>query len=441
MSLLIILPFLITFVGAYFLVKLRFFFVAHPINTLRKLKEAMRVPTTKKSLALALAGTLGVGNIVGVAYGISVGGAGSLFWMLVSGLFASVIKYAEITLAKDMKCDGSGGMSQVLKSSFKTHGVTLSRCYALLCLSLSLVMGAALQSQSAVYSAEATSTLSPHLVALSVTLLTALVVVGGAKKIESATAFIIPIATLLYTLICVVVILKNRERLPDAFGEILRGAFDFKSIGAGVSSFLAVSALKEGFLRGLLSNEAGAGTSSMAIVRSSLAPAEAGLLGICEVFFDTVLLCTLTGLTVLVANPSTVGRSGIDIVSGAISSVLGGGARFVLFFLVFSFAYATVICWYYYGRESLSFVFGGKGGRIFTPLFVGAVFFGFLLPEALLINTTDYILFLMSVLTLSALIKNSERIRDLSEQCGLLKLKKSDVRKRCKAERGHGGKL
>ena len=421
------------------MIKLRFFFVAHPINTFRRLSKTLKEPSTKKSLTLALAGTLGVGNIVGVAYGISVGGAGSLFWILVSSLFASVIKYSEITLAKDMRGERGGGMSEVIRSSFKKHGWALSRCYALLCLSLSVVMGAALQSQSAVFSAEKSVKLSSSVIALIITVLTALVVVGGAKKIENAAARIIPAATILYTLICFAVILKNAERLMSVFRDIVFGAFNFRSIGGGVSSFLVTSALKEGYLRGLLSNEAGAGTSSMAVARSRLMPAEAGLLGICEVLFDTVLLCTLTGLTVLVANPDPVGTTGIEIVSTAISSVLGGGARFILFILVFAFAYSTVICWYYYGRESLSFVFGAKGGRVFAAIFIGSVFSGFMLPQALLINTTDYILFFMTALTLFALLKNSERIRHLSEQGGLLK--KSNIGKRGKAEGVHSRKL
>jgi AGCS family alanine or glycine:cation symporter len=118
----------------------------------------------------------------------------------------------------------------------------------------------------------------------------------------------------------------------------------------------------------------------------------------------------------LVSGVETVGRSGIEIVSASISKTLGRGAEFLLFILVFAFAYSTVVCWYYYGSECIKFITGKVKSYIFTALFVSSVFGGFLVPSSLLISATDYILFFMTLLTLATLKKNSERIVSLSEK-------------------------
>lgn len=430
MSILNLLPFMITFLGAYFLVKLRFFFIVHPIKTLKKIGNIVKDGSSRKSLALALAGTLGVGNIVGVAYGISVGGPGSLFWIFISGIFASVIKYAESTLAADKLCNGRGGMMYAVKSSFSRIGAPLGAAYAFLCLMLSLSMGSSLQSQSAVNAVNHTLKINPVILSVFFALLVAAVIRGGAKKIENATAIIIPLSTVVYIIICLSVVFHNVERIPSVLSSVMADAFNFESASGGVSAFLASKAMKEGYARGLLSNEAGAGTSSMAQTRSkNFAPSDIGLLGACEVFFDTSLLCMLTGFAVLVSGVDTFGvKSGMAIVSEAVCKSLGGGAEAVLFLLVTAFAYSTVVCWYYYGCECIKYLFKKEKSLIFGSLFVLSAFIGFTLPSSLLITVTDYVLFLMSVITLLALIKNSERVVRLSEQNGLLK--KSDIGKK-----------
>ena len=151
MSFLNLLPLLITAVGTYFLIKLRLFFVLHPLQTAKKLRLTIKDKESVRALSLALAGTLGVGNVVGVAWGISVGGAGALFWIFVSGIFSAAIKYAESSLSADKKRDAAGGMMYVLSSSFGRAGKLFGIIYALLCLALSLTMGSALQSQSALF--------------------------------------------------------------------------------------------------------------------------------------------------------------------------------------------------------------------------------------------------------------------------------------------------
>ena len=430
-----LLPLIITLVGAFFLIRLRFFFIDHPLRVIKRIGNTVKDKTSRKSLALALAGTLGVGNIVGVAYGISVGGAGSLFWIFISGLFASVIKYAESSLAKDMLVGGRGGMMYVLSSSFKKCGKFLGTLYAFLCLLLSLSMGSALQSRSAVSATQRLIKANPIILALIFAFLCAAVVLGGAKKIENATSVIIPVATIVYIIICLVMIIGNARSMTSILSNIISDALNFRSAVGGVSAFFISNSLKEGYSRGLLSNEAGAGTSAMAQTRSkNLTPSDVGLLGMCEVFFDTSLLCMLTGFAVLSSlDNEPYGAGGMEIVLSAVRSSVGRGGECAVILLVFAFAYSTVICWYYYGRECFEYLFKDRGGAVFTSVYILFSFIGFIVSESTLIRLTDTILFLMSLLTVSALIKNSERIVILSEDGRLLK--KSDRGKKSVSER------
>lgn len=419
MNILSFLPIIIVSSGLFLLVKLRFFFIVHPIKTLTHLGRAVTKKDAFSSLCLSLAGTLGVGNIVGVAFGISVGGAGSVFWLFLSSVFSLIIKFSEVALSADMKLS-SGGMTEAIEKSFKS-GRTPATVYAALCLLLSLTMGASLQSRSAVES------LAPHGNALVPSIifsgLVALAVIGGARRIEKISAYLIPLATLIYIVLTLAVIIIYRERLPLVFKAIIKDALTPKSALGGIGAFTIISKMREGFSRGLLSNEAGAGTSAFAHARNDSTPVSAGLVGMCEVIFDTVILCMLTALAVLLAVPSPENySSGLDIVMTALKP-LGTFSGPALSVCIFLFAFSTVICWYYYGLCSLSYL-TKRGKRAFTCVFILAAFFGSLTPIAPLIVLSDYLLFFLSLISLSALIKNSDRLVYLSENEGLLK--KSD---------------
>lgn len=428
MSLLDTLPLLVTAVGIYFLVKLKFFFLLRPVNTLKKIIGRMKEPTARRSLSLALAGTLGVGNIAGVAYGLSVGGAGVLFWIFVSGLFAAVIKYAESALAAHFHTEGHGGIQYVIGSSFGKLGKCLGGIWIVLCLLLSLTMGAPLQTRSVAEALTDGSRTVSFTVAMIFLILLVAAMSGGVRKIEKVTEIIIPASTVIYIMLCVGIMLANMPRMPSVLSEILEGAFSLKSAACGTSSVAMAVAVREGYSRGLLSNEAGAGTSAMAQSRAHFgSAAEVGLFGMCEVVFDTSLLCTATGLAVLASGVPLSSVGGMATVAAAVRSVYGPAAVALLFILVFAFAFSTVVCWYFYGTECVSQLFGTKLRGVFSVLFAASAAVGFFTPSEYLILFTDCLLFFMSLLTLSALIKNSERVVRLSEQYGLLK--KSDMGK------------
>ncbi len=416
MYLLILLPAFITIAGIYMLVKLRAFFILHPIKTLRCGIASLKKDGVLSSYCLALAGTLGVGNIFGVAMGIILGGAGSVFWLMLSSVFSSAIKYSEVLMTSQAREKKAGGMPAVIRMSFGRSGVLVSLIYSALCLVLAFVMGSSLQARSisgAVESGLGTSRIIiAPLIALCVLSLTR----GGAVKIEKITRKLIPLSSIIYIFSAFFVIFLNFSRIPAVIFEIFSSAFSFKSMSAGVLSSAFLSSLREGYARGVMSNEAGVGTSSFAHSRAQgLTAHEYGVLGIFEVIFDTAFICGLTGLTILLGAPDYSGaESGMALVTAAFSP-LGKYAVPVIVFCVFSFAVSSMLCWYFYGDECRKTIFGKRGGALYTTLFVLSGALGVFLPDGFSVRFTDIILLFMSLPTLIAIIKNSDRISRLSE--------------------------
>lgn len=412
MDISLILPGIVTAVGAFLLIRLRAFFVFHPIRTAREIAEGLKDRGGRKAFCLALAGTLGVGNIFGVSAGIMIGGAGSLFWLFVSTFFAMVIKYAETLLVFDGGA-ARGGMASMMRKVFTRFGRLAAPIYAALTVALALFMGSAMQSSALLDSAEQTLSLKPAVTLIILLILFMPCLIGGARKIENITEIIIPLTTIIYIIGCIAVIIVNFSRLDDAICEIISSAFSFRSALGGGVSFLAI---KEGFARGILSNEAGVGTSAMAHSRSAeRTPHVAGLFAMCEVFFDSTLLCMLTGIAILVSvEEVSAFKTPMSLVSEAFSSALGSRIALILPFLIFAFAYSTLICWYFYGRECMS-VFFPKIAWAFPPAFIIFIFISGSLRSQNLLYVIDIILLLMAFLTLSAIVKGSGRIARISE--------------------------
>lgn len=403
----LLLPIMVTCVGLYLMIRLRFFFVLHPVRTAGEFLSSASDRGARRSLFLALAGTLGVGNIFGVAAGIMIGGAGSLFWLFISSLFAMVIKYAETLLVFSEDID-RGGTSALLSRVFRRAGRLLSPLYAAFMLLLSLFMGCAMQTAAVIDVSVSTLSLHPAVSLFILIILLLPAILGGARKIESITEIIIPLTTLIYIICCFFAIFANLSRLPAAINGILSSAFNIKSAAGGCIGFLTV---REGFARGILSNEAGVGTSAMAHSRSrEREPHGAGLFAMCEVVFDSMLLCMLTGLAILVTVPDiSTGRTPMSLVSVAFSSVLGGLSDIILPILILAFAYATLICWYFYGRECADIYFP-RVSPAFPFVFVLFAFASGFLTSDFILYVIDILLTLMSIMTLSAIIKKTPDI-------------------------------
>ncbi len=416
MNIVAFLPLLVSGVGLYFLIKLRFFFILHPLRTAKEMLSSLKNKKSRNSLCLALAGTLGVGNVFGVCAGIMIGGAGSVFWLFVSAIFSMVIKYCECLIAHDTSEEGAGGMHSVLLHAFSRLGKPMSLLYALLFLGLSLFMGSALQSSAVTDVAESSFALNPYICAGILSLLLLLGITRGGEGIEKITAWLIPIATFFYILLTIGIILVNFREIPRVCKEILSGAFSPSAAGGGIVAFLSSAPIREGYARGILSNEAGVGTSSLAHTRSQDRTArESGLAGLLEVFFDTAVLCMLTSFAVLTSTTELSFESPMSAITGAVTSTLGEWLTAPLVISILIFAYSTIICWYYYGTECARFLVGERGKTPFAFAFFIFVILGAVLRPNFLLYATDFILLLMCILTLSALMKKRERILSLSE--------------------------
>ena len=389
---------------------------------MREISHALRDKSARRSLCLALAGTLGVGNIVGVAIGIIIGGEGSVFWIFVSGFFSSVIKYCECVLSASLKNDNGCGMYHTIERTFVHRGRLLGVIYAILCLILSLTMGSMIQANAVTSSVGESLKISPVICASVILILTLLAILVGSEKIDKFTGYIIPATTIVYIIIMSSVIFCNLSNLTGAVTKIISNAFNLRSAVGGFGASALSKALKEGFARGLLSNEAGAGTSALAQTRQDGEAWRVGLMGVLEVFFDTTILCTLTGIAIVSSSCNLSSfKTGTDLIYSAVRESIGGFFANIIPLAILLFAYSTVICWYYYGSQCVRYLTGKKHSLLFEGVFLSSVAFGSFLPVKSLVYFVDNILLLMSILTLITLKKNSERIVSLSEKGGLLK--------------------
>lgn len=331
----------------------------------------------------SLAATVGTGNIAGVAAAISVGGAGSVFWMWMSGFLSMVVKALEITLAvnyrtKEEKAFKGGTVYYIIGGLAKGFS-PLAAIFAFVGIFSALTTGNITQINACV-SAIGGSFWVKFVTGIIFCVVTALIVSGGIQKITRFTTSVLPLMAVLYILLCLGVIIKNISVLDDVLMGIFKGAFSPLAVtGGAVGSVL--NTVLTGAKKGIFSNEAGLGTAGIAHASAEDANVVTqGYFGIFEVFADTLLICTLTALTILcsgvIIDYNKVASS--ELVSQALSTVYGGFSSGVLSLMLCLFGISSVIGWAAYGMNFASFLCGKKGEKIFTlsyPFFciVGAV--------------------------------------------------------------------
>lgn len=352
------------FCGVYLLFRLGPFFITHPRKTVAALQGGTGSGISPiRAMIVALAGTLGVGNIAGVASAIAIGGAGAVFWMLVSAVVAMPIKYAEIVLAvRHGKRDNHGKPHGGAYFYIAAHGTRTAKFwaafFAMLCLFASLAMGCAVQSNAISVSMRDTLGIPPVVCAVVVCILTLTVASGGLSRIALLTEKLIPLMSGVYILMSLYVILANTSLLGEICQDIFSCAFAPDAVGGGAFGFLTSRALRIGVTRGIVSNEAGCGTAPIAHASAEVkSPAAQGVWGMCEVTIDTIIICTLTALVVLIGE-----KRGVVISTNGMTTATAAFGRFIPFSelilcaSVAVFAFCTIVCWFYYGTESLAYL-------------------------------------------------------------------------------------
>ena len=415
-------------IGVFFSFRLGFFYIRHPVRTIKSMlgRESGEGISPFRAVTLALAGTLGVGNIAGVASSIAIGGYGSVFWMWVSALVAMVLKYAEIVLAISHRRieresgEPYGGAPYYIKDTlsrrgFAAAGKYLAGFFALLCIVNSVTMGCMLQANAVSTSFEGVLDIKPWIVGAVVALLCCFVITGNAKWVGGFCERTVPLMTLGYIAISIAVIWARREALPDAFRSIFDDAFTFESATGGVVGFLVSSKLRAGVMRGLVSNEAGCGTAPTAHASSNAKlPAKQGLWGIFEVFVDTVLLCTLTAIVIILAGDGVLSFADNPMMMAvkAYSLALGEWSEYFMCISVLLFAFATMVCWAHYGKESLRAITKSRvAPPIFIVLFCLFVFIGSVSAPSFAWLAADLSIGIMTIINLPILCINSREIR------------------------------
>ena len=337
--------------------------------------------TQFQSVCTALAATVGTGNIAGVAAALVSGGPGAVFWMWISALIGMATAYGETYLGVRYRFKNNRGKWICGPFVYMKKGLGIpfmAACYSFFCFLCALGMGSMVQANSAAETLEFTWGIPSVLGSGILALLTGAVILGGIKRIGKAAEYLLPLASGIYILFSLLVLLLCADRIPDAFLRIFQSAFGIRQVSGGIAGFGISKSIRYGISRGVFSNEAGLGT--LAVLHGPAehtTPEEQGMWAMFEVFFDTVVLCSLTALVILCTtqgDTETLSLTGAALAAACFSAKLGVIGEWFISISMVVFAFATVIAWYYLGQQAIEDL--SLFSRIYPVLFLGAVFAG-----------------------------------------------------------------
>jgi AGCS family alanine or glycine:cation symporter len=362
-----------------------------------------------QAVATALASTVGVGNIAGVSTAIYLGGPGALFWLWVSGLLGMATKYAEIVVALHYREPDAAGVMRggAMYTLSKGLGLAwLGALFALLTAMAAFGIGNMVQANSVADSLRASFGIDPSLTGVVLVLLTAVVILGGITRIGEVTQYLVPFMALLYLGGGAVILLTHLGEIPHALRLVLDGAFTDTAATGGFAGASVAMALRYGVARGLFSNEAGLGSAPMVHAAADTDhPVRQGLYGIFEVFVDTLLICTTTGLVVLVTGTWDSGLTGAALSAKAFESGLPGTwGHVVVTGGILLFSYSTLIGWSYYGETGIVYLLGARAAVPYRLLWLVFVYLGAVGSLHLVWDVADTLNGLMAVPNLVAVL-------------------------------------
>ncbi|UOQ87532.1 alanine/glycine:cation symporter family protein [Gracilibacillus salinarum] len=381
-----------------------------------------------EALTTAMAATIGTGNIAGVATAVVAGGPGAVLWMWITALVGMATKYAEALLAVRFRIENehgemSGGPMYYLERGLKNKklGKFLGVLFAIFASLAAFGIGNMVQSNTAAASLEETFSISPFLTGIIFTVLAGLVIIGGIKSIGRVTAFFVPVMGAFYILGGLILIILNIDLVPDAIGTIVTDAFTGNAIAGG----LLGTAIRYGVARGVFSNEAGLGSAPIAAAAARTDyPARQALVSMTQVFFDTIIVCSITGITIVMAGQWDGGLDGSALTSAAFSQFLGDAGSYIVTFGILFFTFSTILGWSYYGEKSVDYLLGKKGVKIYRYIFIAFVFVGAVVSLDVVFNFSDVMNGLMAFPNLIGLLALSGIV--VAETNKFLKIKKQE---------------
>lgn len=381
-----------------------------------------------QALCTALAATVGTGNLVGVAGAIALGGPGAVFWMWICGIVGMATKYAEATLAVHCRVQEKsgyvGGPMYMIRRALGKRWHWLAGVYSFFGLVAAFGVGNATQINAVItgingvirYFGGSVSRTCNLAIGFVLAVFIGAMLLGGANRIGSAAEMLVPVASAGYILLCLGVLILRREAIAGAFTSILTGAFSPRAVTGGMLGS-AFQALKVGVSRGVFTNEAGMGTASIAHACAQVPhPVRQGLMGIMEVFLDTIVICTMTALVILcsgIAIPYGTDAGG-TLTAEAFASVYGGWVNVMLALFMCCFAFATVLGWGLYGARCAQYLFGPKAWGIFALLQTLTVLLSAVLETGAIWSFAETVNGLMAIPNLIALAVLSPQLQRLT---------------------------
>lgn len=331
-----------------------------------------------QALMTALAATVGTGNIAGVATAIAAGGPGALFWMWVTGLLGMATKYAEAVLAVKYREVDEQGRARGGPMYYITKGLGwhwLGVLFAVFAAIAAFGIGNMVQSNSVAAALESTFSIPPAYTGIVLLLASAVVVIGGIKSIGRVTAILIPVMIVFYVAGALTILVMKIDLIPMAFELIVKHAFTPTAASGGFLGSAVMLTIRMGVARGVFSNESGLGSAPIAAAAAQTKhPVTQALVSMTQTFIDTILVCTMTGLVLVVTGVWDNGANGAKLTSLAFEAGLPSVGSYIVTIGLVLFAYSTILGWCYYGEKSVEFLFGPKAAvpyRIIFVLFVG----------------------------------------------------------------------
>lgn len=363
------------------------------------------------ALCTALAATIGTGNIVGVATAVQAGGPGAIFWMWLVALLGMATKYAECLLAVKYRVRDKNGFMAGGPMYYIERGLGikwLAKLFALFGVMVAFFgIGTFPQVNAITHAMQDTFNIPVLVTAIIVTLLVGLIILGGVKRIATASSVIVPFMAILYVTTSLVIILLNIEKVPDAISLIIYSAFNPQAALGGAVGFTVMKAIQSGVARGIFSNESGLGSAPIAAAAAQTRePVRQGLISMTGTFLDTIIVCTMTGIVLVLTgawnNPELAGAT---VTNYAFAQGLGTsiGATIVTVGLLF-FAFTTILGWCYYGERCFVYLVGIRGVKLYRLAYIVLVGLGSFLHLNLIWIIADIVNGLMAFPNLIALI-------------------------------------
>lgn len=364
------------------------------------------------ALATALAATIGTGNIVGVATAIKTGGPGALFWMWVAAFFGMATKYAEGLLAikyrtQDDNGNISGGPMYYIVNGMGKKWKPLAIFFAIAGILVAFLgIGTFSQVNSITSSLQNSFGFSPELVSIIIAIIVAIIIFGGIQSISKVSESVVPFMAILYILATLTVIFAHYDNIIPALSQVFKGAFTGTAAVGGFAGAAVKEAIQKGIARGVFSNESGLGSAPIAAAAAKTNESvEQGLISMTGTFIDTLIICTLTGLSIIVTGQWTVkGLEGAPLTQAAFSTVFGSVGSIALTLCLVLFAFTTILGWSYYGERCFEFLFGTKGIWLYRSIFILMVAAGGFLKLDLIWIIADIVNGLMALPNLIALL-------------------------------------